>query len=257
MTIVFFGNTKYSLIGLKIIAATYPISLIVTNPDSPVAKFEGIPLLQTDKLDPQSIEKISKLKPDYLIVEDYGLILSDQLLAIPRIASLNIHHSLLPKYRGPSPAPTTILNGDKISGVTIIEMGSDVDAGDIVAKEKYSLAENETTDSLLTVLNDLGGKLLVSVLPKYPSIKKIKQDSKLASFTKKISKQDGYFDINNPPQNLDRIIRAYYPWPNAWTLWNGKIVKFYPKGQIQMEGKKVISLQDFLNGYPDFPLREL
>lgn len=253
MTIIFFGNSKYSLLGLKIIQTSYPISLIVTNPGSPLSQFPSV--LQTEKLDEKVLNKILNLKPDFLIVEDYGLILPDQLLAIPKIASLNIHHSLLPKYRGPSPAPTTILNGDKISGVTIIEMSSDVDAGDIVAQEKYTLAEDETTDSLLIKLNQLGAKLLLSVLPKYPNIEKIKQDHSQATFTKKITKQDGFFKIENPPENLDRMIRAYYPWPNVWTRWNNKIVKFYPENQIQMEGKKIMPLKDFLNGYSNFPLK--
>lgn len=272
--IIFFGNTKYSTIGAHLINQTYPLSLIVTkklavNPVKQMATELNIPLIETDKLDLAIIEKIKKLKPDFLVVEDFGLILPDELLNIPKYASLNIHHSLLPKYRGPSPAPFVILNGDKVSGVTIIKMAKEVDAGDILAQKEYVLSEKETTDSLLTVLNQLGGELLVTVIKQYleGKAKPVKQNPSKATYTKQFTKEDGYFNINNPPppEVLNRMIRAYYPWPGVWTKWSPsakasgdkkeKIVKFYPEGKIQMEGKRVLTRQDFLNGYPDFPLK--
>lgn len=270
MTIIFFGNTKYSTIGLKIIHSIYPISLVVTIPDSPVKQVAGqlnIPVLETDRLDQDIINeqvlsfgnKIAQLNPDFLIVEDYGLILPKQLLDLPKYAPLNIHHSLLPKYRGPSPAPTAILREEKISGVTIIKMNEKVDAGDILAQQKYTLSKDETTDSLLTKLNEMGGQLMISVIKQYleGSIKPIPQDPKKATYTKHFTRQDGYVDINTPPESeiLDRMIRAYYPWPGVWTKWKNKIVKFLPGGLMQMEGKKAISYKDFLNGYPDFPMK--
>lgn len=264
MTIVFFGNTKYSIIGLKIIHSTYPISLVVTIPDSPVehpAKQLNIPVLKTTKLDEDLINNVAQLKPDFLIVEDYGLILPKKLLDLPKYAPLNIHHSLLPKYRGPSPAPAAILAGESVSGVTIIKMDKEVDSGDILAQEKYPLSKNETTDSLLTVLNETGGQLMISVIKQYleDSIKPIAQNSKEANYTKHFTRQDGYFDINTPPEPeiLDRMIRAYHPWPGVWTRWNNRIVKFLPGGILQMAGKKPISFKDFLNGYPNFPIKVL
>lgn len=221
--------------------------------------------METDKLDQPVLEKISSLKPDFLIVEDYGLILPEHLLAIPKYAALNIHHSLLPKYRGPSPAPTAILNGDKVSGVSIIKMTEKVDAGPILAQQEYTLKENETTESLLTKLNQLGGELLIKILPDLVEggIVPKEQDNAIASYCNRITKQDGYFEIDNPPspEILDRMIRAYYPWPTVWTLFRqgskgqAKIVKFLPGGKVQMEGKKPINFKDFLNGYPSFPLR--
>lgn len=260
MTIIFFGNTKYSTIGLKIINSIYPISLVITIPDSPVkqlAKKINIPTLETDKLDQDIINKIAQLKPDFAVVEDYGLILPKQLLDLPKYAPLNIHHSLLPKYRGPSPAPTAILGGEEISGVTIIRMNEEVDAGDILAQQKYTLSYDETTESLLNKLNEMGGNLMISVIKQYcqGSQKPIPQDPRKATYTKHFTKQDGYFDVNKPPESevLDRMVRAYHPWPGTWTKWKDKIVKFLPNGLLQMEGKKAISYKDFLNGYPDFP----
>lgn len=270
-TLIFFGNSKYSKIGLEIIQTSFFISLILTIPDSPVKQFgnrKKIPVLETNQLNNEIVDKISSLKPDFLIVEDYGLILPDRLLSMPKFAPLNIHHSLLPKYRGPSPAPTAILNGEKISGVTIIEMTSEVDAGNILTQKAYKLAPDETTDSLLIKLNKMGGELAVEVIKQYlkGTARPKKQDPKQATHTKFISKKDGYFDISNPPdqEKFDRMIRAYYPWPNVWTrlrqdyggqALKGKIVKFYPGGLIQMEGKKIMPLKDFLNGYPNFPLK--
>lgn len=294
--IVFFGNTRYSIIGGRIIHQKYTLSLVVTIPDremgrkreltfSPTKKFaleENIPILEADKLNKEIIQKIARMQPDFLIVEDYGLILPKELLDLAKIAAINIHHSLLPKYRGPSPAPTAILNGDKVSGVTIIKMAKEVDSGDILAQREYELAKDETTDSLLKKLNQLGGELVINeVIPKYldHTIQLRVQNHARAVFCTQITKQDGYFDLENPPdpEILDRMIRAFYPWPGVWTRWspsakatgdkNAKIVKFLPSSShhseqseeskylIQMEGKKVVSLKDFLNGYPNFPLK--
>ena len=263
--IIFFGNTKYSIIGAKIIHSVFPFTLFVTKSiDNPVKDLSlnlKIPYLEFDKLDEKAVAEIKDFEPDFLIVEDYGLIMPQSLLDIPKIAPINIHHSLLPKYRGASPAPFVILKGEKESGVTVMKMVLEVDAGDILAQEKYTLAENETTDSLRTKLNHTGGNLAVKVIEQFldGTISPIKQDHSQASFTKRFKKEDGFFDINNPPapEILDRMIRAYYPWPGVWTKWNGKIIKFYPNNMVQMEGKKVISLKDFLNGYPTFPLKIL
>ncbi len=140
-------------------------------------------------------------------------------------------------------------------------MAEDVDTGDILAQEKYELKEDETTDTLLTKLNELGGHLVIQVIKQYlaGSAKPGKQDNSQASRTDHFTKETGYFDISHPPdlEKLDRMIRAYYPWPGVWTKWNNKIVKFLPEGKLQMEGKKPITLKDFLNGYPDFPIRQL
>src|SRR3989344_5337196 len=173
MKIVFLGNTKYSTIGEEIIHKKFPLSLVVTTTDRPsgrkrelkptatkqFANSKNIPVLETDNLDKKAVSQIAKIKPDFIIVEDYGLILPESLLEIPKHAPLNIHHSLLPKYRGPSPAPTAILNGEKVTGVTIISMTQQVDAGDILAQKEYQIKPNETTESLLTELNKTGGEL--------------------------------------------------------------------------------------------------
>lgn len=271
--IVFFGNTKYSVFGLEIINNKVPIGLVVTIPDRPsgrkrilapnpvktFAQNHKIPTLETDKLDGSTVDKIANLKPDFLIVEDYGLILPETLLEIPRYAPLNIHHSALPKYRGPSPAPSAILNGEKVSGVTIISMTEQVDAGDMLAQEKYELKPDETTDSLLTTLNKIGAELVLKAIGDFKNRREnpVAQNDKEATHTKRLTKQDGYINPNNPPdpQTLDRMIRAFYPWPGVWTeleIESKRLkLKFLPDNLIQPQGRRPMSIKEFKNGYPE------
>ncbi len=263
MKIVFFGNTKYSLIGAKIIHSKYELSFIVTIKNSPVEKFaveQKIPFLVADKFDKAIIQQIKSLNPDFFVVEDYGLILPRELLDVPKFVSLNIHHSLLPKYRGPSPAPSAILNGEKKSGVTIIHMNDKVDTGDIYTQAEYTLKSDETTDSLLTELNLLGAQLAVTTIKNIynRNAKRTEQNEKEATYTSYMKKSDGYIDISKPPnsEHLDRMIRAYYPWPSVWTRYPlnplrslKTLIKLLPNQQLQVEGKKPMSYKDFINGY--------
>lgn len=215
--------------------------------------------METSRLVYGYVDKIQSFSPDFLVVCDYGLFLPDSLLKIPKYAAFNVHHSLLPKYRGPSPAPTAILNGEKVSGVSIIEMSNKLDAGDIVAQKTYTLKPDETTESLLTTLNTIGAEILIDVLQQYEkgAVKKIRQNEKEATFTPHITKQDGYIDLQNPPSLdiIDRMIRAYYPWPGVWTkirIMNNELrIKLLPEKKIQVEGKKPMSYKDFVNGYPE------
>lgn len=271
MKIVFFGNSKYSAIGEKIIFEKLGIYLVVTLPDTldkkknPVsnsvksfAQQNSIPIIETTKLTTEIISQIAETKLDFIVVQDYGLILPQRLLDIPKYAPLNIHHSLLPKYRGPSPAPSAILAGDRIAGVTIIHMIDKVDAGDIYAQKEYTLKPGETTESLLAKLNTLGGHLVVDVINAIVAKKFVrrKQVELEATYTHHMEKTDGYIDLNNPPtfEILYRMIRAYYPWPDVWTYMDinnqRKIIKFLPEDKLQVEGKKPMSRKDFYNGYP-------
>lgn len=258
--IVFFGNTQHSLIGLKVINKEIGIFHVVTIENSPIEKFareENIPSTVTKTLDEQTVKNLEKLTPDFLVVEDYGLILPDLLLNIPKYAPLNIHHSLLPEYRGPSPVPSAILAGEKITGVSIIKMTAEVDAGDILAQTSYEMNGTETTDSLLIILNKLGAKLLVDVINNYDEFlkKTKKQTLPKTKYTDRMTRESGLIDLKNPPnpQMLDRMIRAYYPWPTVWfktnILGRERLVKLLPDEKIQVEGKKVMDYKNFVNGY--------
>ena len=204
---------------------------------------------------------------DLTVVAAYGKILTPKELETPKYGCINIHPSLLPKYRGPSPIQKAILNGDSVSGITIIKMDKEIDHGPIIYQERIELSGNDNFDILSKKMFLRAGEVLPKIIKDFVNgkIQPVEQNHLKASFCDRLTREDGYFEISKPPEMLDRMIRAYYPWPGVWTLWSptqtrsgeAKIVKFYPGKLIQMEGKKVMPLQDFLNGYPDFPLKNL
>lgn len=266
--VVFFGNTKYSLIGLEILHRELGIFSVVTIDGNPTEKFareNSIPIITTKKLTEEVAGKLKKIGPDFFVVEDYGLILPLEVLNIPKILALNVHHSLLPKYRGASPAPSAILAGEKVTGVSIIRMTKDVDAGDILAQKEYSLSATDTTDSVLTILNKIGAELTIDVIRNFGKFqnKARKQDESKATFTKFMKKDDGKIDLSSPPppEKLDRMVRAYFPWPGVWFVCHserneeshleGKIIKLLPEQKIQVEGKSPMPYKDFINGYAE------
>ena len=232
---------------------------------------------------------------DLAVVAAYGRILIKEELNTPKYGCINVHPSLLPKLRGSSPIQAAILNGDKISGITIIKMDAGVDHGPILFQEKIVLSDSDNFDTLSKKMFHRAAEILLKIIADFVAgkITPTAQDHSGASYCQHLTKETGYFEINNSPSadKLDRMIRAYYPWPGVWTKWSPsrhtegakrpkdlKIVKFLPnvtlskakgiklysspsaqndKFFIQMEGKKPISFKDFLNGYPDFPIKQL
>ncbi len=236
---------------------------------SKVADKYNISTLKPHKLNQQFIkDHATFLDCDLFIVASYGKIVPQPLLDIPKLGAINIHPSLLPKYRGPAPILTPILNGDKETGVTIMMMDNEMDHGDLLSSKVLELSEQDNNQTLTTKLAQISAEILTKTLVKLieGKIRPTPQDHSKATYTKITKKTDGYFDINNPPspEVLDRMIRAYHPWPGVWTKWNNKIIKLLPchserseesRFLIQMEGKKTIPFKDFLNGYPNFPLK--
>lgn len=196
---------------------------------------------------------------DLAVVVAYGRILTKEELDSPKYGCINVHPSLLPKYRGATPIQQAILNGDKISGITIIKMDEQVDHGPIIYREQMELSDKDNFQTLSKKMFHRAADILPKIIKDYATgkIKLHRQNHTKALFCQRLTRDSGYFDISNPPspEKLDRMIRAYYPWPGVWTKWKGKIVKFLPANMLQMEGKKPISYKDFLNGYPDFPIR--
>ena len=137
-------------------------------------------------------------------------------------------------------------------------MDEKMDHGPIISQIRLDISDNDNYETLGKKLFEISVSLLDGIFDKFfnEGITETEQKHDEATFTKIIKKDDGYFDINNPPKNLKNIIRAFYPWPTAWTKWQERIVKFLPDEMIQMEGKKPVSKRDFLNGYPDFPLKD-
>ena len=164
-----------------------------------------------------------------IIVAAYGKILPEEILEIPKYGCLNVHPSLLPKYRGPSPIQSVILNGDKKTGVTIILMDEKIDHGPILNRRTLEIGENETGESLINKLADLGANLLMETVTKW--IKKIikpePQDETEATYTRILRKEDGMINWKKPAEDLEKEIRAYSPWPGSYTFWekSGKLIK--------------------------------
>ncbi len=203
---------------------------------------------------------LEELKPDLFVVASFGKIIPQEILKIPRLGAINIHPSQLPLYRGPSPIQSQILDGVTDSAISFILMDEEVDHGPVLYQEPYQILKDDTFESLCKKMFAKSAQSLPQVIKDFSDDKITPrlQSSAIAEYCNLVKKEDGYFDIQSPPTSeiLNRMIRAYYPWPTAWTKWNGKIVKFLPGGKIQMEGKKPTALKDFLNGHPDFPIKE-
>jgi len=290
MNIVFFGSSQYSLIVAEALYKKFGLQLIVTKPGA-VAEFaekNNIPFITPKKLTesppgrwPNGLLPGGRaFRPDFFVVADYGLIIPKSLLDLPKFAPLNVHHSLLPKYRGPTPAPAAILAGEKITGVSIIKMAEKVDAGDILEQKEYEIKSAETTDSLLRRLNTLGAEIIIPVIENFEEVSKHarKQDESQATYTPRLTRESGYIEISNVKfqmsnlkskekeleienwkLKIDRMVRAYYPWPGVWCkfrIQNSEFrIKLLPTSSenpilLQVEGKKPMSVKDFINGYP-------
>ncbi len=261
---------------------------------SPVKDFaleHGLPVKQPSSFRSAEVQaELAELKPDAIIVAAYGKLLPKLVLDVAPLGCLNIHPSLLPRHRGPSPVATTILNGDQITGVTIMLLDEGMDTGPVISQHEFFLKGNETTDELTTALFELGGKLLEESLPQWRSGELLSepQDEALASVTRKLERADGLADWSLTAAELERRARAFTPWPGLFTEWNGSGLKlvavsyvssdsaefkpgtvvatdhpdipaavatslgFLGLREIQLEGKKAVNVKDFLNGSPSF-----
>ena len=253
---------------------------------SPVKKWaqqNNLSVLQPEKIkSPEWTNKIKELAPDLIILTAYGQIVPEAILEMPKYGALNIHPSLLPKYRGASPIQATILNGDKETGVTIILMDEEMDHGNIISNSKFLISNKITYKELGEKLAKTGADLLKKTLPNWINgkIKAWPQDHSQATFCKIIKKEDGKIDWNKSAEEIEKQIRAYSVWPTTYTqnlkileadLENKKTDKIIGEvfldenknlcvqtgdgililKQVQLEGKKPMPIKDFLNGHPE------
>ena len=273
MKIIFFGTPKEVVPVLENLTKHFEVVAVVTAPDqkagrkqlptpTPVKNFaekHKIPVLTPQLRDDKTIEHLRNFNPDLFIVAAYGKIIPQDILELPEHGSLNIHPSLLPFYRGPTPIQTTLLNGDEKSGITIMKMDEQMDHGPILQQIPFTLENTDTFDWLMQSKFAQAAQILPSVIDDYVTgkLKPQAQNDSQATYTKMITKKDGYIDLDNPPDpiRLDRMIRAYYTWPTVWTktmIRNREVViKFLPKKKLQVEGKNPVGIKDFLNGYPE------
>lgn len=256
MRIIFMGTPDFSVPTLeRLIESPHQVIAVVTQPDKPkgrgggiqmppvkeTALKHGIPVYQPARAREESfVEEMRALKPDVMVVIAFGQILSKELLEIPRFGCINIHASLLPKYRGAAPIQWAVINGDKETGITTMMMDVGMDTGDMLEKLVVPLDERETGGSLFDRLSLLGGDLILSTLKKLEAGTLIRtpQNEEEATHVKKISKTMGDIDWTMDASSIERLIRGMNPWPSAYTHWNGKILKIWEADVIGGEKKE-------------------
>ena len=270
------GTPKFGAIILEKLAdSRYKPILVVTETDKPVGrkkvltpppvkvvaeKYE-IPVLQPEKIR-NSESEIRNLELDLIIVAAYGKILPEEILEIPKYGCLNVHPSLLPRWRGPSPVQFAILNGDTDSGVTIMKIAEKVDAGPVLIQRKLKLEGNETYDVLHDKLGEMGGDLLIEIIPEWITgkIDPQLQDESRTTYTRILKKEDGKIDWEKSAEEIERQIRAFNLWPGIFTFWekSGKLIrikilkarvlnransKTYPIGKTLVAGQNELCVQ--------------
>lgn len=262
--IVFFGSSAYVLPILEKLQKNFAISLVVTtekNLTDAVPSYcqkNNIEYISTTSLKNAELQKkIQQSRAPIAVLADFGLLVPQSVLDIFPKGIINIHPSLLPKYRGSTPGVSAIANGDTTTGISIMLLDKELDHGPILTQEKAEILPSDTGKALYERLFAQSAELLLPTLIKYLDNKLTlkPQDESLATYTKPLTKESGFISLDSPPANLENIIRAYFPWPGAWTkmtlFGKEKIIKLLPENKLQVEGKKPMSKKDFLNGYPD------
>lgn len=243
MKIVFMGTPDFSAVVLEKLNSAYPVSAVVTGLDKPVgrgyqlkpsplkvkAQELGIEVLQYEKVSRDGIEDIQNLAPDVVVTAAFGQILSEKFLSIPKYGVLNVHASLLPKYRGSSPIQWAIIDGEKETGITIMRTVKAVDAGDILLKMSTPICKTETAGELFDRLAVMGGDAIVEAISRLESGEATftPQDDSEATHCSMISKEDGNIDFGKTAEQIDCFVRGMSPWPSAFTHYNGKTLKVF------------------------------
>ncbi len=307
MNIVFFGSSNFAVPSLRALLNTqHKISCVVTQPDrkkgrglhfegtavKALAKEAGIDIYQPPKINTdEAIEFFKHSSADLFVVISYGQILSGRILAIPKTFSINVHASLLPRYRGAAPMNWAIIKGEKTTGVTIIKMTEKMDAGAIIMQKTTDITDDDTIISLEDKLSKIAAAVLVDSLKRIENnnYKLISQDEDKVSLAPKLKKEDGLIDWNKPAQEIYNLIRAALVWPGVFTYYQGKLLKIYKAkfsrsldyqatrlpGQImqaskegivvavgndnlvieelQIEGKRRMNAGDFITGHKIYP----
>jgi len=254
MNIIFLGTPDFAVPALKaIIASRHKVLAAVTQPDKPVgrkqeitpspvkiaAENNGIKVLQYNKIRLEGVNDLKALNADIMVTCAYGQILSQEIIDICPKGIINIHASLLPKYRGAAPIQYAVLNGDKETGVTVMQTEAGIDTGDILAVSKTAIGENETAGELFDRLSEIGAELIVKTLDKIENgeIIPIKQDSSKASNVKMIKKENAEIDFTKTDETVFDFVRGMNPWPVAYTFLNGKLLKIYKVEKSDKNGE--------------------
>lgn len=297
LRIIFMGTPEFAVPSLKtLIDRGEEIIAVVTQPDRPrgrgqkpspppvkvMAESHGIPVMQPQKVRvPEVIERIRELDPDLIVVVAFGQILPQSLLDIPRHGCINVHASLLPRYRGAAPINWCIINGETETGITTMQMDAGLDTGDMLVKRGTPIDPEEDAQSLHDRLSLLGAETLAETLDRLQAgtLQREKQDDSLTCYAPMLRKEDGLIDWTLEPQRIKNLVRGMTPWPGAFTTFEGKTLKLYRVAiaegrgepgevlsaggdgitvacgggsirimELQLEGRKRLSAADFLSG---------
>jgi len=298
------GTPEFALPVLeRLVSGEHEVLAVYTQPDKPAGRGRslvssavkkaaldyGLPVWQLPSLrPPEEIERLANLRPEVIVVAAFGLLLPQSILDIPPLDCVNIHPSLLPRHRGPSPVAAAILAGDEITGVSIMLLDKDMDTGPLLAQQQVPVSPEDTTGSLTAKLAQLGDQLLMQTLPLWLEGKLTPQpqDNGKATYSKLITKEEGKMDWQRPAIELWRKVRAFQPWPGCYTTWQGRLLKIMetiplpgggepgrviaieetqgaPVGvqagegvlgllQLQLEGKRAMSAEEFVRGQRGF-----
>jgi len=245
MNIVFMGTPGFAIPCFEALYHEgYQISAVVTQPDKPkgrgkklmepevktIAKEMGIKIYQPNKIkEPNFIERLKSLKPDLIVVVAFGQILTKDILDLPTHGCINVHASLLPKLRGAAPINWSIINGDKVTGITIMYMDTGLDTGDIILQKSINIGEEETAGELHDRLAILGSKALIDTTKLLHSgkIVRTKQNHNEANYAPMLTKEIGKIDWSMDAVKIKNLIRGTYPWPGAYSFYEGKMFKIF------------------------------
>jgi methionyl-tRNA formyltransferase len=251
--IIFMGTPEFAVPTLKAIhASNHHLSLVVTQPDRPKGRGRKVippPVKQTaidlgyTVLQPASIKKnefievVTRDKPDFLVVVAYGRILPKTILQLPKLGTINLHASLLPKYRGPAPIQWAIINGETVTGVTAMLMDEGLDTGDILLTVQEKISPADTSATLRDRLAGLGANLLIDTLNRYSKgqIRPVQQDHNQASQAPLLKKSDGHIAWDAPAEKISTFIRGMTPWPGAFTFHEGKRLKIFNAKSVEAD----------------------
>jgi methionyl-tRNA formyltransferase len=300
MKVIFMGTPDFSVGTLEaILSAGHEVALVVTQPDKPkgrgnavqfspvkeCALEHGLLVYQPKRIrEPECVEYLASFQADIFIVVAFGQILSQEILDLPKYGCVNVHASLLPKYRGAAPIQWAVINGETVSGVTTMRMDIGVDTGDMIARKEVPLAVDETGGSLFEKLADVGAKLCVETMQQIADGTAVytPQEHDKATHTRMIHKELGHIEWSRPAEEIERLVRGLNPWPSAYTHLDGKTLKIWKtkvlsdtneytpgciaavekdaiwvqtgKGilaltEVQLEGKKRMPCDAFLRGF--------
>ncbi len=302
MHIIYMGTPEFAVPALERLArGEHRVEAVYTGIDKPAGRGRevvpppvkkraldlGLEVRQAASLKSrEAVAALEILRPDLIIVASFGLILPPQVLAIPPYGCINLHPSLLPRYRGPTPIPAAILAGDDVTGASIMLMDEGIDSGPVLAQRTVPIEPADTTQSLTDKLAIISADLLMKILPLWlsRSLTPRPQRREEATYTKMLGKEDGEIDWHLPAVELGRRVRAFYPWPTCFTSWNGRTVRILESStqagqvgetgrvldlgrgevgvqagegilklvRVQLEGKKEMEIKEFVRGQRGF-----